>query len=292
MPTDNYSFENKAIVDAYGARPVYARKAIEFLISNGLLRQNDHIADIGTGNARVIKSIFNANSGIPFNFYGIDTSLPMLEKARQQFPYIGFGQGSFEDMFFSNHTMDVIIGGDSWHWGHTNFPQSLQTTDEVKRVLKPNGRIINLISNWTKRDGDNLSDVLIKIKRDLSSAFVSSNYDALAQSHNQTKDPWDDDKEIIIPSLVVANSLLTANMGRMFDLSDLSKIFGATFVETKEYPLDVPKGELVSQIYFSSLPMDRQLEIFESINRAAKPNQNGMVTLARKTIVFAGYVAP
>ena len=73
-------------------------------------------------------------------FVGIDISQGMIEKAKNNsigIPNVDFYQASADDLPFNNDYFDTVICSNSFH----HYLQPIVALKEVKRVLKPNGKI-------------------------------------------------------------------------------------------------------------------------------------------------------
>ncbi|MDO5416957.1 MAG: methyltransferase domain-containing protein [Lachnospiraceae bacterium] len=71
---------------------------------------------------------------------GIDQSANMLKEAKKKYPDLKVYMGTFLQIPFSNEVFDNVISSYAFH--HCNEEEKLLALNEMKRVLKPNGRII------------------------------------------------------------------------------------------------------------------------------------------------------
>ena len=98
---------------------------------------NSTILDIGCGNGRNMK---NNN----YNFYGIDSCEQFIKICKDQ--KLNVQLSDMTNLPFDNNTFDGIISIASFHHLST-VKRRIECLKEMKRVLKPNGRI--LLSVWS-----------------------------------------------------------------------------------------------------------------------------------------------
>jgi ubiquinone/menaquinone biosynthesis C-methylase UbiE len=105
----------------------------KFLAENGFAEGK--ILDIGSGTGVLLNHI-----GIkPDNYVGLDISEKMLEISSSKFPNHKFVKGTMSNMPFDDESFDCVIslfGSFSYSLNH------LKTLQEIKRVLKPNGKFL------------------------------------------------------------------------------------------------------------------------------------------------------
>ncbi|MBV6622594.1 MAG: class I SAM-dependent methyltransferase [Rivularia sp. (in: Bacteria)] len=78
---------------------------------------------------------------------GVDISEKMLDIARnkcQDYPNVEFYKASANSLPFANHSFDVVVCANAFHY----FEKPLVALSEIKRVVKPNGKLI--ILDWSK----------------------------------------------------------------------------------------------------------------------------------------------
>jgi len=78
---------------------------------------------------------------------GIDISIEMLAIAQQKLDHyaaVKFEQGSATKIPAANEQFDVVVCANSFHY----FDQPIDALAEMKRVLKPNGKVV--ILDWCK----------------------------------------------------------------------------------------------------------------------------------------------
>lgn len=99
----------------------------------------------GTGELERLLAANNPHQQI----VGVDLSEQMLAQARQKlqaFPHINFQQATVRSLPFPDHSFDVVISANSFHY----FDDPLGALQEMRRVLKPDGKLVLL--DWC-RDG-------------------------------------------------------------------------------------------------------------------------------------------
>lgn len=109
----------------------------------------DAVLDLGCGNGR----LYQMFSDLSIAYTGVDQSEGLIEKARQKFPGANFVVSNMVTLPFGDESFDVLYSIASFH--HLpNDELRLQTLKEMKRVLKPGGKIImtnwNAKSNWAE----------------------------------------------------------------------------------------------------------------------------------------------
>ncbi len=125
--------------DSKGRRNDYLRKAQAGVISILNLKENMNFLDIGCGTGwalgQAAKSVDEKGS-----FYGIDLSLKMIEKAKENFKdkaNFHFIVCNAESIPLENNLFDIIICTNSFH--HYLHPD--KALKEMHRLLKTGGRI-------------------------------------------------------------------------------------------------------------------------------------------------------
>lgn len=107
----------------------------------------DAILDIGCGNGRLYQMFANLST----TYTGIDQSEGLIEKAREKFPEAKFVVAPMTELPLEDASFDVIYCIAAFHHLSTEELR-LQALGEMKRVLKPGGKVImtnwNAQSNW------------------------------------------------------------------------------------------------------------------------------------------------
>ncbi len=124
--------------DGRGWRYEYLRKAQAYVIGLAAISQNVNFLDIGCGTGHAV-GLAAEKAGYTGNFYGVDISERMIEKARQNFRQhcnIRFIKSSSEAIPLQGNFFDTIICTNSFH--HYLHPEKAMS--EMYRLLKPDGR--------------------------------------------------------------------------------------------------------------------------------------------------------
>jgi ubiquinone/menaquinone biosynthesis C-methylase UbiE len=117
----------------------YFRFLQKELVSSAGIHSPSTFLDLGCGTGWAVRYTANLLEGKGY-FVGIDISKGMIEKAKSNsigLPNMEFYQASADDLPFDSDTFDTIICSNSFH----HYSQPIQTLQEVKRVLKPSGKI-------------------------------------------------------------------------------------------------------------------------------------------------------
>lgn len=128
-------------------RPSYPTEVIEYLKSEGILKSDSIIADIGSGTG-ISSELFLKNGNV---VYGIEPNDAMREAAEKLLSaYSAFRSinASAENTTLPKNSIDLIICAQTFHW--FDIPK---VKIEFKRILKPTGRIC-LIWNERILDGN------------------------------------------------------------------------------------------------------------------------------------------
>jgi SAM-dependent methyltransferase len=104
-----------------------------------LARPNEHdvCLDIGTGAGHTAAALARHAKKV----YGLDPSDGMRKAAQESYGHLAnleFVPGSSEDTGFPDNTFDIVTARHTLHH-HPSMPRTLA---EIKRVLKPNGRLV------------------------------------------------------------------------------------------------------------------------------------------------------
>jgi SAM-dependent methyltransferase len=124
---DNYAASN---VHKFG--PSLAK-----LISLARPNEHDVCLDIGTGAGHTAAALAQTAKKV----YGLDIAEGMLKAARESYRHLEnleFVPGSSEETGFPDNTFDIVTARHTLHH-HPSMPKTLP---EIKRVLKPNGRLV------------------------------------------------------------------------------------------------------------------------------------------------------
>jgi len=121
----------------------------ERVFSEGIIKIGDALVDLGTGTGTLASGF--AQRGC--NVTGLDISAQMLEQAKDLSQQAGlevdFRFAKAEATGLPNDSFDVVTAGQSWHW--FDRPNAAL---EVKRILKPNGRVVIAHFDWLPLKGN------------------------------------------------------------------------------------------------------------------------------------------
>jgi len=111
-------------------RPSYPDNLIKWILKTARVHQGDLVADIGCGTG--IASRLIAKKGLQVT--GIEPNREMLSIAIEKNGGLQYRQGSAERTGFSDHSIDVVISAEAFHWFDLG-----KTMPELQRILKPRG---------------------------------------------------------------------------------------------------------------------------------------------------------
>ena len=128
-------------------RPLYPAEVIEYLKSEGILRSDSVIADIGSGTG-ISAELFLKNRNV---VYGIEPNDAMREAAEKLLSAYGNFRSinaTAEDTTLPKYSIDLILCAQAFHWFDIQ-----KVKIEFNRILKPSGSIC-LIWNERILDGN------------------------------------------------------------------------------------------------------------------------------------------
>ncbi len=119
------------------------------LIENQIVNKDNRLLDIGTGTGTIARGFAIKGCEV----YAVDPSVELLEQARLLAENEGcnpvFSEGTAEKTKMSSGKFDVVTAGQCWHW----FDRT-KASQEIKRVLKPNGLLIIAHFDWLPLKGN------------------------------------------------------------------------------------------------------------------------------------------
>jgi ubiquinone/menaquinone biosynthesis C-methylase UbiE len=123
----------------------YITNTLLFLKDWAQISPSEIVLDVACGTGEFERLLLTDN---PIqHITGVDISEKMLFVAQQklkQYPYVSFNVASVSALPFDNNSFDVVVSASSFHY----FDEPNAALLEVKRVLKPNGKVI--ILDWCK----------------------------------------------------------------------------------------------------------------------------------------------
>jgi ubiquinone/menaquinone biosynthesis C-methylase UbiE len=97
------------------------------------------ILDVGTGTGILIEQVILKNKSA--HLFGIDISPEMVKKAKRKFQgknNVTVALGSVNKLPYKDNSFEFVTCANSFH----HHPDSMQSLKEIKRVLKPGGKLI------------------------------------------------------------------------------------------------------------------------------------------------------
>lgn len=161
--------------DEMGLTPEAARGYEEFfvpaifaqwppvMISTAGVREGEDVLDVGCGTGVLTRELTQL-VGKTGNATGFDLSESMLSVARDRCPGATFQQGNVAALPFDDQTFDVVIS--SFMLMFTPAPET--ALSEMKRVLKPNGRLV--VSVWQGLENNVVYRTLVEATREVAGA--------------------------------------------------------------------------------------------------------------------------
>jgi ubiquinone/menaquinone biosynthesis C-methylase UbiE len=123
----------------------YIASTLTFLSNWEQIDAKSTVLDVACGTGEFERLLLDKNS--TQKIIGIDISEKMLNIARrknQTYSNVEFYQTSVNSLPFQDYAFDVIVCANAFHY----FEQPQIALAEIKRVLKPNGKLI--ILDWSK----------------------------------------------------------------------------------------------------------------------------------------------
>jgi len=127
------TYDNPSIRHVFFTR---SNKAIVKLLPQTL---EVSILDVGTGTGILIEQALLKNKSA--HLFGIDISPEMVKKAKRKFQgknNVTIALGSVSKLPYKDNSFEFVTCANSFH----HHPDSIQSLKEIKRVLKPGGKVI------------------------------------------------------------------------------------------------------------------------------------------------------
>lgn len=123
----------------------YIAKTLSFLKNWTQISPEAAVLDIGCGTGEFERLLLTENPQQVIT--GVDISEKMLLMAKQKcrtYPNVSFRTASVSALPFADNSFDVVVSASAFHY----FDDPTLALKEIKRVLKPEGRVI--ILDWCK----------------------------------------------------------------------------------------------------------------------------------------------
>ncbi len=118
---------------------------IDYLHRTEVISTNKNVIDIACGTGELERLLINADSQLKqLNIVGVDISEKMLDMARLKLPNLEFIKASAIALPFPNHSFDLAITASAFHY----FEHPITVLNEIRRILKPKGKLI--ILDWCR----------------------------------------------------------------------------------------------------------------------------------------------
>ena len=124
------------------------------------MKKNSNVLDLGCGNGRDIKTLLE-NNHKPI---GLDSSKKLLNIAKKRYPKAKFIHADMSKIPLKDNSIDYILSIASFHHLKTK-KERLSCLKEIKRVLKPNGKLFLSIWALKGKKGPNYIMWQNKVKR-------------------------------------------------------------------------------------------------------------------------------
>ncbi len=144
--------------DRKGWRREFFRTAQSKVISLLNVKPGIHFLDVGCGTGWAVGQVAMFADG-KGEFYGVDLSPKMIEKARENFngsENIHFLQANVESIPLDSDSFDVIVCTNSFH----HYPRPERALTEMRRLLKIGGKLFILdptTDDWIRKVGDKIA---------------------------------------------------------------------------------------------------------------------------------------
>ena len=123
----------------------YINTTLSFLQSWTEIANDEIVLDIACGTGELEKFLLQKNP--EQRITGVDISEEMLNKARQKlsvYSQVSWQTARATELPFGDRSFDVVMCASAFHY----FDDPLASLIEMKRVLKPDGRVV--IRDWCK----------------------------------------------------------------------------------------------------------------------------------------------
>lgn len=130
-------------------RAGFPRSFFEALKIRGLVKEDQDVADLGTGTGSVARGL----AAMGCKVTGVDPSLELLEQAAgiavEDGLDVAWLEGTAEAIGLNTASVDIVTAGQCWHWFD---PEA--AIAEVRRILKPDGLLLIAHFDWLPLRGN------------------------------------------------------------------------------------------------------------------------------------------
>ncbi|WP_075996028.1 class I SAM-dependent methyltransferase [Salaquimonas pukyongi] len=131
---EKHEWSDAAVAQSYArAFAQAADMVVPHLVSAVKAGPNTEVLDLCCGHGNVTGGLVNKGAKVT----GLDFSPAMLEMARKAAPQARFVEGDAMNIGFEAETFDAVTIG----FGMPHVPDPARVVEEVRRVLRPNGRL-------------------------------------------------------------------------------------------------------------------------------------------------------
>ncbi len=127
------------------------------IVSAAVITESDNVLDIGCGTGALTREVVKCAGSVT----GFDLSESMLGVARQVCPTVIFQQGNVAELPFKDSAFDVVVSAFMLMF----VPDPKQALGEIRRVLRPSGRVVASI--WQGLDNNPVYAALVEATREV-----------------------------------------------------------------------------------------------------------------------------
>lgn len=131
------AFDKQALNYDFDKKGYHARKQYNNILGKVDKLKFTNVLDVGFGTGEILRQIIKKYPNK--NYYGIDISEKMLEKAHEKLQdKAKLSLGDSENLPYKDNKFDLILCNDSFH----HYPNPIKAMKELFRVLKPGAYLI------------------------------------------------------------------------------------------------------------------------------------------------------